>query len=173
MSLSADILLQLQGAYTRAVGVGVGTIDFSTHPLSRLRVVLADGILTGQIDKAYLSPLAGLTLTPSSSVSLDLSGTTADALAENLVLVKVKVVILYAHTTNTHDIIVGNATNPFVGWFGAGTNTEAVPPGGILFHPHPLLGWPVTAGTADMLKILNGGAVSDVMYDLAILGTSA
>ncbi len=42
--------------------------------------------------------------------------------------------------------------------FGAAGDTIAVPPGGCLLLVHPGAGWTVTAATADLLRIVNGGA---------------
>lgn len=170
-TLDADITLGLAGRYSRPVGLGLAVFDLPNHPLGRLEVILANGIDLGEADKAYLSNLAGVTLGPSASVSLDLSGLTDDALGQDLELVAVKAVILWARPENLHDLIVGNGTNPFVGWFGSGTHTESVPPGSPLIHVSRT-GWPVVNGVSDILKITNAGA-NDVVYDLAIFGTSA
>ncbi len=174
MTLTADIQLILQGSYSRPAGIGTASYNLGTHPsLDRYVFSLVDGVGVGQADVAYVShPTDGLTLAGGASQNFDLSGTTDDALGTDLALVKVKAVILLAWPVNVDDLIVGNGTNPFIGWFGAGTHTEAVPPGGVLLHVHPGDGWPVVAGTADILKVLNADPATDATYDLVILGTS-
>ena len=100
----------------------------------------------------------------------------ADDLGQAQNFAKIKVIMIKASSANTNDLVVGNAaSNGFIGPFGAATHTVAVKPGGTLLMEcsGTLAGWPVTAGTADILKLANGGAGSAVVFDIAILGTSA
>jgi hypothetical protein len=76
---------------------------------------------------------------------------------------------------NTNAVAVGGAaSNGFVGWVADATDKINVRPGGVfgLFAPDSA-GYPVTAGTADLLRIGNGGAGSSVTYDIIIIGASA
>ncbi len=127
-------------------------------------------INAGDADAAFLDIN---TLAASGTVSHDLSGTLVGLFGGNVTFAKVKAIALLADAGNTHDVILGNVTNGFVGPFGAATHSIAVPPGGLAVLARPLGGWTVTAGTADLLKVLNGGAVTPVTYKLAVIGNAS
>lgn len=156
-----------QGKFTRPFGIGLGTYDFNFFQ----QQPLTNGTGPNQADLLYQSDPPGRVLAPSASENIDLSGLFPDALGDTILLAKVKVFILYARVENPHDIIVGGGTNPFLGWNAGGT--ETVPPDGQLHRTNRVAGWPVTAGTGDIIKIANAGAVSPVTYDILIIGTSA
>jgi hypothetical protein len=113
------------------------------------------------------------TLAASASENLDLNGALTDVLGKTLNLLKVKAIMVRASGANANDIVIGGAaTNGFVGPFGAAAHTIAVRPGGEFVIAHSGAGWPVVAGTGDLLKIANGGAGTSVTYDIIIIGTT-
>ena len=103
---------------------------------------------------------------------LDLNGSLLDALGATLNFTKIKGIFVAAADANAHDVVIGAAAaNQFVGPFGAATHTIAVAPGFYFLMPNgSAAGWPVTAGTGDILRIANGGAVSAVDYDIVLVG---
>jgi hypothetical protein len=124
----------------------------------------------GQADVCFMDTR---TLAASATENLDLAGALTDAIGRVLNLAKVKAIMIRTAPTNTNDVIIGGAaTNGFVGPFGAATHTLAIRPGGEFLLAAPGPGWPVTAGTGDLLKILNGGAGTPVTYDIIIIGTT-
>lgn len=136
----------------------------------------SQGFSTGaganQMDRMFA---AQRTITASGTDDLDLTGTALqDILGQNLALVRVKLIAVYAAAANTNNVVVGAAaSNPFVGPFGAGTHTVSVQPGGSLLMLSPsAAGWLVTATTADLLRIANGGAGTSVTYDVIVGGSS-
>jgi hypothetical protein len=78
-------------------------------------------------------------------------------------------------TPTTADLVVGKATsNAWVGPFDAGTDTITIPAGGVLLLSTPSAnGWPVTAGSADCLKIDNIDGAQASQYNIIIIGESA
>jgi hypothetical protein len=115
------------------------------------------------------------TLAASATEDLDLAGVLTGALGGTVTFARVKFILVTADPGNTNNVVVGNATtNGFVGPFGAGTHTVAVQPGGMYMAVAPgATGWPVTAGTADLLKVANSAAGSSVTYSILLVGASA
>jgi hypothetical protein len=81
--------------------------------------------------------------------------------------------LLVADAGNTNNIIIGNnATEDFLGWFGAVTHTEAVKPDGWTFHFAPA-GWAVANNSTDKIKLANSGAGTAVAGSVIIIARSA
>lgn len=140
-------------------------------------VTIENGLLADQCDLAWSDK--DRTLAASATENLDLNGALIDDLGAAVNFARVNAIMIAAAPTNTNDIIIGGAgANGFVGPFGAAAHTIAVKPGATLMliaskGATGVAGWPVTAATADLLKILNGGAGTPVLFDIAIIGRSA
>lgn len=168
MTVTADIYggvkareYVVDGPFTRIV----------THDSGRLNTSFTDGTTDGKADKIWSDQR---TLSASASDSLDLAGGLTDAAGATVTIVKVKAIVIKAASGNGADIVVGGAaSNTFTGPFGGATHTVAVKPGGMLVLCAPNTGWTVTAGTGDILKVLNGSGSVSATYDITILGTSA
>lgn len=147
-----------------------------TSASSRLSFVrqinLATGTGANQSDRIWSDER---TLTASSTEDLDLTGTLVDPFGATLTMARVKLVVVYALPGNTNNVVLGNAaSNGWVGPFGAATHTIAVKPGGLIAMIAPdATGWPVTAGTGDLLHVANSAAGTSVTYDIAVIGSSA
>jgi hypothetical protein len=110
------------------------------------------------------------TIAASSNDDLDLRGVLIDALGATINAAEIVAIYVEAVAGNTNNVVVGGATsNAFVGPFGAATHTVAVQPGQC-FMVTSKNGWPVTAGTGDILRIANSGAGSSVNYNIVIIG---
>lgn len=137
----------------------------------RKMVSFSDGTTDGKADRLWSDKRS---LAAAASESLDLAGGLTDPSGATITFVKVKAIFIRAAATNAADIVVGNAAaNAFVGPFGAAAHTLAVKPGGSLVLVAPNGGWAVTAGTGDLLKILNSAGAAAADYEIVILGTSA
>lgn len=165
--VSADIKASVSGSYAGANNTGL----VPSFPLTLSGLVrLAPGTGSGQADKMFVDYR---TITASGSDSLDLNGTLTDPLGATLNCLHVKALLFIADAANTNDLVVGpGASNPFTGPFGGTTPTVSVRPGGVFLVAHPGTGWAVTAGTADTLKVANGGSGTSVGYKVAIVCTS-
>lgn len=169
MPLSTDVLFQV-AAYLSNTS---SDLTVPTAPLSFAQSFHLDsGTGASAADRLWMD---SNTLAASASVDVDLAGSLSDALGSALTFARVKAMFLRAASGNANNVVIGGAaSNQFVGPFGAATHTFAVKPGGFLGWIAPdATGWPVTAGTGDLLKIANSGAGTSVTYDVVIIGASA
>lgn len=122
---------------------------------------LADKLLTFELNIAA-----------SGALTIDLS-TAVDAFGVAAALLFVQALYLEADAGNANEIVLGNAgSDPWVGPFDAGTDTQSVKPGGVLLWADPT-GWPVVPSTAMNLKLANSGSGTAVTGTLVIVGRSA
>ena len=136
------------------------------------RFELASGVGADQADRVWDD--TG-NLAASAFVDLDLAGVLVDALGVQFTLARVRALIVAAALTNVNNVVVGGAAaNGWVGPFGGAAHTAAVRPGGIeAFISRDQVGWPVTPGTGDLLRIANSGAGTGVDYSIVVIGASA
>ena len=167
MALAVSSICSVKATLTGAATTfGTPTFVDPTIPAAR---DFTDGTGNFQAQKLYVS--AARTLSASANETLDLAGGLTDPLGATLTFTVIKGIYIEAASGNTNDVVIGNATsNGFTGPFGATTHTIAVKPGGKLFLEAPNTGWTVTAGTGDILKVLNGGSGTSVSYDIKIWG---
>jgi len=176
MSLTSSVKPVFTAEYSRAKGYGLAAYSLGQHPIfSAINIAFIDGTGVGAADLLYVTnPLALPSLAASAFVDLDLSGLTDDAIGDDIVMAKVKVLAVYADPLNQHDLTIGGAAlNTFVGPFGAATHQQSVRAGGLYLAVTPGDGWLVTPGTGDLFRIANAGAVSAVTYHVLIIGATA
>jgi hypothetical protein len=153
----------------------VASLDLAdaSVPLSKTyRTDMSTGVAAGQADTVWHDTR---TIAPSGTDDLDLAGVLAGLLGGTATFVKVKGLIVAAAAGNTNNCVVGAAAaNPWVGILGA-VHTAQVRPGGVLavFAGALDTGYPVVAGTGDVLRVTNGAAGTSVTYDIIVIGTSA
>jgi len=137
----------------------------------------ASGSGAGQCDLCYM---ANRTVTTGATDSIDLNGALTDALGVtistiHLVALFIENINSTGGAANTTTLTLGGGANPFVGFLGGTTPTIGpLQPGACLFLCSPAaagLGT-VTAGTADILSIVNSAGASNT-YQIGILGRSA
>ena len=144
----------------------LGTPKIRLTPISVLEQYSAG---TDAVNKADLLFSDNRTLSASASENLDLAGVLADAFGGSIVAAEIVAIYINAAAGNTNSIVVGGAaSNPFLGPLGA-TGTYTIKPGE-RYIATSQSGWAVTAGTGDLLKILNGGAGTSVSYDIVLIG---
>jgi hypothetical protein len=150
-----------------------GSNDFATPNYELPRgydTELLSGTGANQVDKIFADQRS---LATGATEDLDLVGTAlTDPFGVAVSFTKVKGIFIKAADTNTTDLTIGNGTNPFVGWFGAGAHTLKVPPGGIVFLSAPVNGLAPVASTGDILKVANAAGAT-ATYNIVIIGTSA
>lgn len=110
------------------------------------------------------------TLAASATENLDLAGLLTDALGATVSAAEIVAIYVGAATGNTNNVNVSvPAANGFAGPFLAASDGVATAPG--QFHLFTNRnGWPVTAGTGDLLTFANSGAGSAVDYDVIVIG---
>jgi hypothetical protein len=112
------------------------------------------------------------TLAASASEALDLAGGLTSGLGGTLTFTAIKELWLKAHEDNGSTITLGAAAaNGWAGPFGATTHTLTLPAGGVVHLIAPTVtGWPVTAGTGDLLKVANNDSAASASYSLVLRG---
>jgi len=168
MILTGKLSLVMNLVLTNTVGLA----DSSGKIDRRTDVAFANGSGLNQADRLYSNHF---TIAASGTQDLDLAGSLTDIFGAVITMVRVKAIIIIAAAANVNNVVVGNAaSNQFVGPFGAAAHTVAVKPGGILAMIAPdATGWPVTAGTGDILHLANSSSGSGVDFDIAIIGASS
>lgn len=169
MPLNVSLLAAIQGLLTQAVGLGEASLPLEFPG----QVLLADGTGAGQANQVYR---ARRTLAASAFEDLDLSGAALqNPFGTNIAFARIKAVGIAALAANVNNVVIGGApSNAWVGPFGAATHTKAVRPGGFeLWACSDATGWPVTATTADLLRIANSAGGSSVTYDILLIGATA
>ena len=167
-TLQVNVAVSINGALVETGGLGVAdhSINFSPSNL------FTNGVGANQANQVFSS---SRNLAASATENLDLSGAMANALGVVVVLIKVKALLIRARATNTNDVVVGAAaTNGFwAGMFGTATDSIRIHPGGMFLITAPdVNGIPVTASTADLLKVTNGSAGTAIDYDIVVIGVA-
>lgn len=165
MPISAAIAVNVNVKSTSQVGMGNLVSDIARGGSRDI----VDGVGAGAATKVFSSLR---TLAASATENLDLAGALTDPSNVAVVFTGIKAIYVKAAEANVNDVIIGgHATAAFVGPFGAAANTIAVAPGETFFiSKFNAAGWPVTATTADMIKVLNSGAGTAVNYEVVIVG---
>jgi len=145
-----------------------GTLDFKLSPIGQSLKIKPGTATEADGDILYR---AQRTLAGSASENLDLSGTLQDAFKNVIAAAEITAIVIQAAEANTGNIVVGGAaSNRFQGPF-VGTGAFVTAPGQAFFAVNPH-GWPVTAGTGDLLKIANDAA-GNAIYDILLIGRTA
>ena len=164
-SLSASISLAIDALIENSIDIGSVKYPINYSPTFNF----TDGTGANQAKEVFTDTR---TLTASSTENLDLAGVLTDAFGNVLTFTKIKALIVKADAANVNDVVLGNhATAAWFPMFGAATHTLKVKPGGMIAVVAPdVNGLAVTATTADMLMVTNGGAGTSVTYTVIIIG---
>lgn len=165
-SLSAQIALSIQALLASPLDIGSVSYPLAFSSTNNF----ADGVGADQAKEVF-SDIR--TLTASSNEDLDLSGVLLDPFGVAIVMTKIKALIVKADPANVNDVVVGAAAaNAISTIFGATTHSIKVKPGGLLVLVAPdVNGYGITAATADLLRVTNGGAGTSVNYTIIVIGT--
>lgn len=164
-TLQTSIALSLNAMFTNLLDVGNAAYPLNYSPSFQL----GEGSGLNQANKIFSD---ARTIAPSGTDDLDLSGVLLDAFGNLILLTKLKALILFADAANTNEVVIGGAAaNQVASIFGAVTQTIKVRPGGAIALVGPdVAGYAITAGTADLLRIANGGAGTSVNYTIILAG---
>src|SRR5262245_17367979 len=165
MTVSASIT-DARSAVTGAAGdAGSGAVGISGA------WQIASGTASGQADKVWRDTRSVAT---GATDSLDLAGTLTNSYGETTTFVKIKAVFAVAAAGNTTTLQAARPASNGVALFGAASGSlAAVGAGGIIIAwADPVTGVTVTAGTGDLLSVINSAGAT-AAYDIIIVGTSA
>lgn len=170
MGLNATLALSVSANHTKTLDLAEGKVALSKI----YQALLTSGTGVGQADLIFHDTR---TLSASATENLDLSGVLTDAFGATLAFVKVKALIFVAAAANTNNVIVGgDVTNTFFPMFGLETDSLILRPGttfALICGVGDSVGYAVTGGTADLLKVTNSAGSTSVSYDVYVFGTSA
>ena len=159
-----------------------------TTPSNDLGIGTPGSILVDQLTDFSLTDGAGVgaanvlfsdtrTLAASATEDLDLSGTALqDVLGANVALARIKGIYVAAAAGNTNNVVIGASASAQWSTLLNTTGTITLRPGDkflAVSGPANTTGWPVTATTADLLKVANSSGGSSVSYDIVIIGANA
>ncbi|QNJ57615.1 hypothetical protein SEA_KEANU_9 [Streptomyces phage Keanu] len=152
-----------------------GTTDLASisSPLSFNRAVqLVNGTGAGKADRMFADTR---TLAASATEDLDLSGALLDALGGSAAFVRIKGLIVAASKDNTNNVVFGAASSNAWATLLNSTGTVTLRPGAAACFLAGVadVGWAVTAGTGDLLKVANSAGGTPVNYDIVVIGASA
>jgi hypothetical protein len=151
-----------------------GAIDL--QPLSApLNLAYSKALTTGtganQADKLWSNTS---TIAASGTDTIDLAGSLTDAFGAALTFARIKAVFVVAAAGNSNNVNVVRPASNGVPLFLAAGDGVAVRPGGMFsWVCGDATGVAVTAGTGDLLDIVNSAGGTSVSYDVAIIGCSA
>lgn len=166
MSLQATISAAIAASLTGNGKFGKVAHDMGYSPV----IALADGSGANQANKMFADSRV---IAASGTDALDLNGGLSDALGQSLTLTRVVAILVKAASGNGADLLVGPAAvNGFVGPFNAAADRVKVKPGGMMLLVAPTVaGFPVVAGTGDLLNVVNSNAGATGAYDIVIVGS--
>ena len=134
-------------------------------------IVVGSGILAKQANLMYSDQR---TISGSGTDTLDLAGSLTDVFGTTLAFNEIVAIYIKAAAANGDVIRIGGAaSNAFVGPWPTGDKHDVAPGEAFLATKiNTAVGWPVTAGTADLFDLENVSG-SAVTYDIIILGRDA
>ncbi len=175
-SRSLSLLLDLIARDAFTAENNAGTIENRLRELS----TYANGVSDGQIDLLFTDRRTNLAA--SAAEDIDVSGSLTDVAGTTLTFVQIDVIAVRNRRTTAGDTMtIGPAAANGFGltgpWSDASDRTIIEPALSttqfawvVFVNPR---GWPVTAGTGDLINIAETGTANAIDYDLLIAGRSA
>jgi hypothetical protein len=165
MPLDTRLLLQLAADLT-------SSLDLTTvsAPLSFARqLTTADGAGAGQANRIWSD---SRTIAGSATDSLDLAGSLTDPFGAALTFARIKGLIVAAPLANTTDVRITRPASNAVPLLSAAGYIPVKPGGLFVWFDPSAAGVVVTAGTGDLLDMVNSGATA-ATYDVVIIGAAS
>jgi len=165
MSLTGQVTAQAQVTQTAQGATDLAPSSVALNYSSPWQIT--SGVGANQADVSYQGQR---TVPGGGNEDLDLAAGNLSTLGVAVTFAKIKLIMIEALGSNTGTLTIGGApTNTFVGPFGGPTFTVVLPAGGVFTARAANAGWPVTAGTGDLLRITGANQV----YKIVLIGTSA
>lgn len=167
MALSGRLAVSARLDHTNPLDLGSAIL-----PLEFVKAIdIASGVGANQADRLYSKTH---TTAASGTTTLDLAGGLTDAFGATLTLAKIKALLLHARSTNTNNVVITRpATNGVPIFSAAGDSCPVLPGGSFCWWAPNAAAIAVTAGTGDLIDVVNSAAGTSVTWDVVILGTSA
>jgi len=165
--VTADIQISFKGRLDGASDLGTPSapVDFAK------RIAISAG--TDALGKADILWADTRTLAASATENIDLVGVLAGLLGGTVTAAEITAILIQADKGNTNDVVAfGAASNPFNGPLSGTTPKLTVGPDDIALITNKK-GWPVTAGTGDIILVANSATGTPVTYTIIIVGRTA
>jgi hypothetical protein len=163
MALTVTVSASIVGQLTKSLSTGTS----ADLPIAETKqLAFTDGSGAAMANKILTKRYTILT---AANEDIDLAGSLTNDFGDAVVFTAIKAIMI-EHVSGSNPAVVGNAGTPFLGPMGAAAHTIAVPIGGFLcIGRADATGWPVTAATADLLRIANAAGTS-LVVDVTIVG---
>lgn len=149
-------------------------LDLTTvsAPLTMARqLVLAQGTGAGQADMIWSDQF---TIAASGTQAVDLAGSLQGPFGTTLTFARIKAVIVAAAAGNTNNVnVVSDATNGPPLFLAKGDGIGVHPGGLFVWYAPSATGAAITAGTADLINLVNSAGGTTVTCDVVVVGASA
>jgi hypothetical protein len=160
----ANLTISVSAPGTNPYGIPVSNVLDNLNQSYTL--TLTNGTAVKQVNQSWQ---AQRTLAASASETLALTGSLVDGFGETVNLARVKGLYI-VNTSATGSMTIGN---PWVGPWGAGTQTETINPGAFYFiGATDAIAYPVTSGSKNLL-VTNNDTGNPLTYNIIILGCTA
>ncbi|MFD9949820.1 hypothetical protein ACFWYW_55875 [Nonomuraea sp. NPDC059023] len=145
-----------------------------TTPTSALAVArqlaLAEGAGAGQANMIWSDTR---TINASATDSLDLAGSLVGPLGGTLTFARIKMLVVAAAAGNTNNVLITRPASNAVPLLSAAANIPVHPGGLFVWYAPSAAGVVVTAGTGDLLDLVNSAGGTSVTCDVVIVGANA
>ncbi|MER8233474.1 hypothetical protein [Streptomyces sp. NPDC094049] len=168
MPLTSSMSVAVDGNLTAALDLSMASAPVTVRAATSWQ----SGTGAGRADRLFSDRRQ---LAASATEDLDLAGVLLDAFGATITWARIKGLYIRAADTNTNNVVIGNATSNAWAMLLGATGTITLRPGasfGVVTGAADAVGYAVTTGTGDILKVGNSGAGTPVSYDLVIIGTS-
>ena len=170
MPLRGTVKMEMNAVATEEFALATGTV-----PLRRVLTYAIDST-AAEITSDVIYQNAG-EIAAGATLELDLSGTLTDYWGETIELDRVHALYVRNATVDADEgdseIQVGGGLNCFVWWYADPSDVIEIQAGGALTAIQGEdAGWPVVAGTGDMLRLENLDSVNAASYEIVIIGES-
>jgi len=169
MALSGEIGIHATLTQTPTTSSPLGDPGF---PFNYFKAwAITSGVGANQADRIWR---AQRTIAASATDSLDMAGTLVDVYGTTFTLARIKGLMVAASGSNTNNVNVTRSAANGLPIFLAASDALVLRPGGaFLWFAPDAVGIAVTAGTADLLDMINSAGGTSVTYDIMVIGASA
>lgn len=166
MPLTLSVKAGLRGTQTSVLDLATAELPVDVQAA----ITLANGTGANQADRIFTDTR---TVTTGATDSLDVAGSLTDAFGATITMARIKAILIRAASGNTTDLQLTRPASNGVPLFAAASDAIVIRPGGCLLWCAPdATGIAVTAGTGDLINVVNGSGAS-ATYDIVIVGASA
>jgi len=169
MALSGEIGLHAALQQTPTTSSPLGDPGY---PLNYFKTwALTSGVGANQADRVWR---AQRTIAASATDSLDMAGSLVDVYGATFTLARLKGLMVAASGANANNVnVTRSAANGVPIFIAAGDGIVIRPGGAFIWFAPDATGIAVTAGSADLIDIINGAGGTSVTYDIMAIGASA